>query len=581
MLFSLAMTIMKINRENTEIRLTNWLRMVIDLVGPKNLYLIAGRGMAKTSGVLAERLIDIAYDMPGAPLALVGDTYVNLQKNVVQTLTEGWERLGWREADGKSIGHFITDQRPPDYFQKPYSRLRTFKHTISTITGANLKLVSMDRPSTGAGSSYVHIAGDEVKYFKEAKLKKLTPAIRGNALRFGHSIYYRGRTFTTDYPDATSVFEDDWILKMKKNMNKKQILDILDCALVLNDIRLEYKQAEEAGNADKLPLIQRKIERWEQRYLKIRDNSTLFYIASAMVNVDIMTVGYFIEQFETLDFEDYKTSILSMPPKLAKGAMFYGNLNESHFYSDGYNYDYYDQFGLKENITQSSRGLRYVRTHDKLEAGVDFGNMISIVVGQEQWPYYRTLKNMYVLTPEWLSDMGRQFTTFFEAHARKELDMYYDRAANTYNKQKQDLASKLKFYIEYYIDSAGHRKSTGWKVNLMSKGQGNITHTEEFDLMHDMMSGNVPGLPKLLIDQFECKELKSSLELAPVEKDSKGNIKKVKKSEHLPVNRLPMESTNFSDAFKYLICRKKYLDISKARRKITYGDPTLRSLNNK
>ncbi len=572
---------MKINKSNTEIRHTNWLKMVIDLVAPKFLYLIAGRGAGKTSDILAERSIDISYDMPGAPLALVGDTYLNLQKNVIQTLLEGWERLGWSEAKGKTIGHYVLDQQPPDYFKKPYSRLRSYKHTISIINGTNYKLVSMDRPSTGAGGNYVHLLGDEVKYFKEAKLKKLTPAIRGNAMRFGHSTYYRGRTFTTDYPDATSIFEDDWILKMKKNMNKKQILDILDCALVLNDIRIEYKEAEDADNKEKLPLIQRKIERWEERYQKIRRNSTLFYIASSFINVDNLTVGYFIEQFETLEFEDYKTTILSMKPRLAKGAMFYGNLSETHFYIDGYNYDYYDRFGLKENITQSSMGLRYIRTHDKLEAGVDFGNMTSMAIGQEQWPYYRIIKNQYVLTPQWIDDLGRQFTSFFESHANKELDMYYDRAANTYNKQKQDLASKLKFYIEHYIDSAGRRKTTGWKVNLMSKGQGNITHTEEYDLMHDIMTGNVPGLPKLLIDQFECKELKSSLELAPVEKDTKGNIKKVKKSESLPVNRLPMESTNFSDAFKYLICRKKYLDISKAKRKITYGDPSLRSLANK
>lgn len=93
------------------------------------------------------------------------------------------------------------------------------------------------------------------------------------------------------------------------------------------------------------------------------------------------------------------------------------------------------------------------------------------------------------------------------------------------------------------------------------------------------MSDNTPGLPKLRIDMFECKELKSSLELAPVAKDTKGNIKKVKKSEKFPIKRLPMESTNYSDAFKYLMCRKKYLDIAKSRRPVTFGDPVVRSLN--
>ncbi|MFZ4463082.1 MAG: hypothetical protein ACOYN5_04505 [Bacteroidales bacterium] len=568
---------MKINRENSELRQTNWLKMVIDLIGPKNLYLVAGRGTGKTSDVLAERSQDIIHDMPGAPLAFVGDTYMNLVKNTVKTFIEGWERLGWREASEKQTGHFVTDKAPPSYFAKPYSRLDTYKHTLSTFNGCNFNLVSMDRPSSGAGNNYVHLVGDEVKYLKEHKLKKLTPAIRGNYVKFGHSPYFRGRTFTTDYPDVNDIREDNWILRMRENMDKKQILMILDCAFVLNEIRFEYYNAEKSQDPAKLELIAKKIKRWEERYYKIRKNSTLFYIASSMVNVDILTEGYFFEQFQDLEFEDYKTSILSMPPSLEPGARFYGNLSAKHFYSDGYNYDYYDRFGLRDNITQSSRGLRYIMPDVKLEAGVDFGNMIGMVIGQEQWPNYRCLKNIHMLTPEWIPDIAKAFTSFFSDHIHKELDMYYDRSANNFNKQKQDLASKLKQSIEKQ-EIGGRLKPTGWKVNLMSLGQGNITHTEEFDFMNDLMRGNLPGLPNLLIDQFECRELKSSLELAPVEKDTKGNIKKQKKSEKFPVKRLPMESTNYSDAFKYLMCRRKYLDVSKARRAPVMADPSWRDL---
>jgi hypothetical protein len=101
---------------------------------------------------------------------------------------------------------------------------------------------------------------------------------------------------------------------------------------------------------------------------------------------------------------------------------------------------------------------------------------------------------------------------------------------------------------------------------LMSVGQGNITHSEEFDLMTELMSGRNRHLPELQIDAHECRDLKSSLELAPLIKDSRGNIKKDKSSEKLASHRLPSESTNFSDAFKYLLCRKKYLKIVKHRR---------------
>ena len=564
----------KINIDTSaaELRYANWLKMVIDLVGPKNLYLIAGRGMGKTSDVIAERSQEIIYDMPGGSFAFVGDTYINLQKNVIRTFLDGWERKGWREAEGKKVGHYVVDTRPPAYFKPAYNRLETYKHTISVFNGCNFTLVSMDRPSTGAGGNYIHLFGDESKFLKEDKLKKLTPAIRGDYIRFGHSPYYRGRTFTTDYPDPNSIFEDDWILRQEKNMDPKQISLILDCALVLNEIRIEYLKAEQDRDKERLEKVARKLQRWEDRYRKIRRNSTFFYIATSYVNADILTEGYFIEQYNELEFEDYKSSIISMKRKLEKGAMFYGNLADRHFYADGYNYDYYDRFSLKEEINESSAGLRYIRAHEKLEAGVDLGNMISLVIGQEQWPYYRILKNLFVLPPEWIRQLGDQFLDFFANHKRKELDIYFDRSANQYRRQKQDLASKLKAAIE-----RRGGKPTGWKVNLMSIGQGNISHTEEYDLMNDMLSENNKALPKLRIDQHECKEYKSSLELAPVEKDSKGNIKKDKSSEKLPFKRLPMESTNMSDAGKYLLCRKKYLDVVKMRRHTNVGDPVVRS----
>ena len=89
-----------------------------------------------------------------------------------------------------------------------------------------------------------------------------------------------------------------------------------------------------------------------------------------------------------------------------------------------------------------------------------------------------------------------------------------------------------------------------------------------------MLTGRNKDLPQILIDGFECRELKSSLELAPMDK-SKGKIVKVKKSEKLPLKRLPLESTNASDAFKYWICRKRFIKILKGKT-VAIGDPKVR-----
>lgn len=76
--------------------------------------------------------------------------------------------------------------------------------------------------------------------------------------------------------------------------------------------------------------------------------------------------------------------------------------------------------------------------------------------------------------------------------------------------------------------------------------------------MIQLLGWNNPKLPLLLIDQFNCREAKSSIELAQATYIT-GKLKKKKTSEKLSMTRLPMESTNMSDAVKYLLCRREWL----------------------
>jgi len=553
----------KVSPQDADVRYANWISTLIDIIKPANLYLYGGRGVAKSTDILAKRTIDVIYDMPRASFAFVADTYVNLLTNIIPAIILGWEsRLNFMENY-----HFVVDQPPPDNWPKPYIKTFAYKHTISTFNGCKFFLTSLDRPSTNAGISVVHHFGDESKYLHEDKLRKLFPTLRGDYLLYGHSHYFMGQTFCSDMADPT-VGEDDWMLRMEKNMDKKQIENIIQAAMILNEITTELYQAEQKKEDQKrIDLIKKNQSRWIERVRKIRQDSTFFYIVSSFANADILTMKYFNNLLNTLTFEEFKTAVLSIRKTLEKGARFYGALADKHFYSDGYDYEYYDQFGIKGNISQTSAGLKYIQ-HDKfLEAGFDAGNMMSLVVGQEQGNTYRILKGMYTLTPDWIRELADKYVGFFSTHKKKILHLYHDRATNQYHKTGRDFATLLKHDIEY--DKAGNR--TGWIVQLMSVGQGNISHSDEFNLMNILMSEKDKRLPKLLIDRNECKELKSQLEITPVTKNSKGDIQKVKTGDKLSPSRLPLESTNFTDAFKYLICRQKWIAFAKQRRHVTFG----------
>ncbi len=133
----------------------NWLNLLCQLISPKDLYLLAGRGAAKTD-IFAQRSMDVMYDMPGSQQVLVSDTYVNARKNILPTLIEGWERKGWyHERD------FVTDVKPPLHFKKCYKNTDSYKQTISTKIGVRIILGSLDQPSGLAGNSFQHMFGDE------------------------------------------------------------------------------------------------------------------------------------------------------------------------------------------------------------------------------------------------------------------------------------------------------------------------------------------------------------------------------------------------------------------------------------
>ncbi len=531
----------------------NWLNMVCELVSPKDLILLAGRGAAKTD-IFAQRSLNVMYDMPHSQQVIVSDTYVNALKNIVPTLFEGWARKGW--IHGRD---YVTDCRPPSHFKNCYKPTDSYKHTISTKLGVRLILGSLDQPSGLAGNSFQHMYGDEGRLLNFEKLKKLDPAIRGEHASFQNSVYYRGRTFLSDNPNVLQG-DHDWMLGREKDMNVEQIKAALECGKILNEVKCELYNAQIDRDEKKAQLILKNLVRWTEKYNRIRKDSTFFYMVSSMVNADILQEGFFKDTYKALGIEEFKSAILSFKTELKKGEKFYGNLGEHHFYNDGVISKYYEKFDLNDEIEESSLALQYVDHNAKLECGVDFGDMCSMVTAQPRGNYLYCLKEFYTLAPENEIELGRKFRSFYKNHKIKVLDMYYDRSGNQNSKTKRDWANAVKRAIEFE-----NATSTGWTVNLKSENQATILQEEEFAFAKAMMGETTKGLIKLKIDQLQCKCLKSSLELTKIKIkiDPKGSksLHKDKSSESLPMKLRPMFSTNFSDAFKYLIYRRNFVEM--------------------
>jgi hypothetical protein len=533
---------------------------MVDLIQPKDLYLIAGRGTAKTSSIMAKRSMRIIEDMPHSYQVFLSTTYVDALTNVMPALIEGWLRNGWREGID-----YVVDKRPDaSHFLKPYKPPMKYKHTISTRHGVFFNIGSLDQPSGLAGNSYQHLYGDEARLLKKGKLDKISPALRGQDARFMHSTFYMGRTFTTDMPNLM-LNDDDWILELEKEMDQEQIEAALQAGLILNEIKREMIANEQMANISERARLEKSYKQWLQYWTRIRQDSILFYQASSFHNLDILTNKFFSNTLTALGPEEFKSAILSFKVSINKGERFYYNLSENHFYENGTMTEYYDKYSIKDTITASSEALRFCKTDMPLEAGMDFGNMMSLVICQELGDTFFFLKELHTLAPDNEEHLAEQFRIFFRNHKCKYLIYYYDRSGNNNQQIKKDFASSFKKNVEFKNGVA-----TGWTVQLMSEGQNTIFHNEEQRLSNLMFGGKDSNLPKIQIDAYNCPNLKSSLQLAKttIKIDSTGSrlIVKDKSSEKkLPLHSLPRFSTNYSDAFKYIICRPKWLEVASAK----------------
>ena len=560
---------LKTTSDDVEVRYANWMAQLIAIVQPWSLYWIAGRASAKTVQVLAERVQEVAQDCPGAPFAWVADTYSDLHKNVIPSLIDGLSLLGWHPGT-----HYVINQEPPrEWRQRMYNVCTDWKNTMTFYTGFNFTFISLDRAAIGAGRSYVGVFGDEVKYFPEEKFTNLLKAVRGFRVKYGDSVWYRSRTLTTDMPNPNHLGEYDWILKLARQNDKPRILLAMRAGFVYNDTKREYiarlQQADElrarcrtdaslrpalAEAERQTALARRTMLRWEQRWLKTRRGLSFFFISSSFVNADILGEDWFHDEFAE-GLEGAACNILSVIPRLEAAQMFYCNLSMKNFYADGYLNDVIDRhpFGWE----QDSSALRYLDPGRPLEAGMDAGNMLSMVFAQQAGHVLRVLKELYTLPPQNVRDLADKFLQYFRPHRRKLLKLYYDRSMNNYSRTGADMATQIKRAIE--VDADGRR--TGWRVQLMSLGQGNISSNLEYRFFQELLPGHLEArLYRLLIDQHNCPCLKSEMEVTRTkakadERAGTTQIVKEKTGDKLPIARLPRESTNLTDALKYLVLR--------------------------
>lgn len=518
----------------------NSVQMLATIIDPNMLYAEWGRATGKTEGVMGPRIIRVMNDMPGELSFLVHKTYVALMTNVWPNIQAYFSRPVMVNGKQRAmleygIDYVVGESKLPSHFRRPRYPISYAKHSVVFRNGSHLQLVSSDQPESVAGRNAVHAFIEEMKHNSGEKLKsRLFPSLRGGPAEIRKSAYYEGVTGVSDTA-RVDLGEDDWFEDYERNMDKNLISEIATVSLAVNRsmykqfvYQKEMRETKNPVTMEKIRLEMEKLQHfvamWKPRLADMRRNAVYYIRASSFCNKDILGPKFFKTQLDTLDMDEFLTSICGIRHKEVTNKFFAAYDREKHQFKDSYIYEEIMKHNLKDKFILTSRYLKHYDKREPLYVGFDPGDFCSLIVAQKKEYGQRIdiIKEFWAYLPDSQDSLAQQMYQFFGADAvNKVIHLYPDRAGNKRREELEQITTDsraLKAALESY----------GFTVILYNEGAPTIYHWQQFKLCLLLFSERLPILPKVRIDENECPNLCSAILISPIIK--KGGMIELDKS---------------------------------------------------
>ena len=542
----------------------NKMQLKVNCIDTNVIIAEVARGAGKTEGIITPRMIRVSDAMPGEMSYIVHKTYVALMTNIIPNIRAAFSQLtpAGRPLLEEGVHYVIGAKKLPSHFNKPRRPITYPKHSLVFVTGHHLKLVSSDMPESSAGDSVVHAFIEEMKLQKGQNLRsRIFPAMRGSVGKIRECPYYQGITGVTDTA-RIDLGEDNWYEEYEKNMDEDVIGDIVNAALHHDKALRKIFEINAAIKSETNPLILEKlqqnkfrlshrVELWKPILSEMRKNHSYYIKASSFVNKDFLGPKFFQTQLESLSEDEFLSSICNIRIRKVVNMFFCNFKKEKHCYSDSYKYSSILSFDLGDTFKLTASYLKYFRQSEPLLLGYDPGAFSSLVVAQQddRMAEFRIQKEFFVYSPWDQVHLASQFAEFYGEDYDKDIEilLYYDRAGNKRKEAQEQITTDARL-LQRELESHGFR------VRLMNERQRTIYHYEQFKLLAMLFSDKYKSLPNVLIDENECKNLVSAINLSPLKKRADGRIELDKSSEvKVPMQYQAGLSTQLPSALIYLL----------------------------
>ena len=543
----------------------NQVQLLCNVIDSNILIAELGRATGKTEGITTPRIIRVADSMPGELMFLVHKTYVALVSNVFPNIQASFSRMvsvNGRERPLLEYGvdYVVGETRLPSHFRKPRYPISYPKHSVVFRNGAHLQLVSSDQPESVAGRNAVHAFIEEMKHNSGEKLRsRLFPSLRGGSAEIRKSPYYAGVTGVSDTA-RVDLGEDDWFEEYEKKVDRQLVSEIVTVALHLNkqllrlhELKAQLRETKNPVLMERIRLEQQRLNHivaiWKPRLADMRRNAIFYARASSFTNLDILGAKFFKTQLDALDIDEFLTSICAIRHKEVTNKFFAAYDRHRHQFKDSYIYDLIMKLDLKDKLILTAHHLKHYNPMDEIYVGYDPGNFSSLVCAQKKEYGKRldVIKEFTSFAPVPQDDLAQQFHLFFGADSvNKTIHLYPDRAGNKTREELEQITTdsrKMRDRLEQY----------GFNVVLYNEGQGTIYYWQQYKLLLMLFSEHHEALPRIRIDENECKNLCSAIMVSPVKQQS-GKIELDKSSERKePLKHQAGLTTQLPSAFIYLL----------------------------
>lgn len=384
-------------------------------IAARNEYIIGSRGVGKSLGIDAPRLLRNVHAMPGSTGAFLSPSYAKLLQNTLPAVAAALDQMGFK----RDI-HYVIRRNPLKGYAKPLFPPFDYSHVMSWYNGTIVHLLSFDRAMSANSMNLDWVLGFEARYLDFDKVKsEVFPAIRGQIDIFGKCPWHHGSVFTTDMPMDR---KGSWIFDKEKDMDP----DLIDY------IKRLYAQYSSFKYADKQTKYTRRKQRELLKELNyFRSKATYYAEYSAFDNIEILGEQYIADQRRNLPDLIFNVSILNKRLRKVENG-FYSRLNRDIHCYEAYDNEYLDSLNYDLDRTRKidSRSDADLSDDQPLTVSLDYNAAINnLIVGQLLDRRHKTVNAFFVKTPKKLADVVHAFCDYYVYRSNRHVTYYYDSTA--------------------------------------------------------------------------------------------------------------------------------------------------------